>query len=108
MSAQLWLAGNSHDIELVGLADRLGVAVTGATVTAHLRRGGEDVVGETWPVTLDHVAGGTYRAELAATLEVAPGDRLDATVVAVAPGGARYEAVLPVLVLQRLGLTATR
>lgn len=49
-----------------------GAVDTTATVTVTLKdSAGVDVPGQTWPATMAHVSGGTYRATLDADLELA-------------------------------------
>jgi hypothetical protein len=86
---------NDHSLTLIrsngkGLQNEItGLYVNDATVTATLKRkNGVVVSGQSFPVTLDYVAGtdGIYRVVLLSTLEVEVGDLLIAEVTIVAPG----------------------
>lgn len=62
----IYVGDNTHVLEVAELQDNLGVAETAATVTvtAVLDSTGAAVSGVTVPITLPHIAAGTYRATL--------------------------------------------
>jgi len=66
MTALVLHIGNTTILELQDLTNSVtAAAVTNATVTVTLKdASGVDVVGQTWPATLSHVANGTYRATI--------------------------------------------
>lgn len=81
--------GNDNIIELQTLTNEAtGAADTGATVTVTLTdKLGANVTGQSWPATLAHVSGGTYRTTLADELAITANQRYYATVHAVGSGG---------------------
>lgn len=74
MSNILWI-GNTNILELADLRSNVeGELIEDATVTATLRTmAGQEVSGQSWPVTLDHVEGGLYRATLSHEIEASHG-----------------------------------
>lgn len=77
---------NDNVIELTGLQNAVDEAYQNtATVTVTVKDADDvDVVGETWPLTMNYVSGsnGDYRANLADTLTLVDGSRYYATVTA--------------------------
>lgn len=80
--------GNTSIIELQNLTNSVtGLAVTNATVVVTLTDGaGDEVSGQTWPVTLTHVAAGTYRATLENDIDLVAHRNYTATVDATVSG----------------------
>jgi hypothetical protein len=77
VSATLYIA-NTHTLELSGLKSAVeGVAIEDAAVTAVVTaRNGTPIGGQTWPVEMEHVEDGLYRATLSHALEVRAGQDL--------------------------------
>lgn len=88
MSGTLYL-DNSNVVELVGLKNSVtGAADVGASVSlVLLDANGEEVAGETWPVSLSHGEGGTYRATLSPDVEVKDSHIYTARISATGSGG---------------------
>lgn len=86
---------NDMVLQIDDLKDEItGAAATTAAVSVTLSdEQGNEVLGAQWPLSLVHVAGsnGTYRTTLPYTLEVTPGARYVATVVADAGPGLHAE-----------------
>lgn len=80
---------NSNVIELRELKNSVtGAADTGASVSVTVKdSAGDDVAGETWPVSLAHASGGTYRGTLSRSLTLTEGGVYTA-VVSVTGSGA--------------------
>ena len=80
---------NNNVITLEGLTNSAtDVVDTGATVTVTLKDStGTDVVGQTWPASMSHVAAGTYRATLDSDLTLTNNRRYTAEIDAVGSGG---------------------
>jgi len=80
--------GNTTILELQELTNSVaGSAVTTATVTATLTdAAGDEVAGQTWPVTLSHVSAGTYRATLENDLTLTANRAYIATIDATVSG----------------------
>lgn len=78
--------GNDAVLSLDGLLDSAsGEYVHDASVRVTLRdQAGAEVPGQNWPVTMEYVTdtAGIYRCTLPAVLDVAPGDRLVASITA--------------------------
>lgn len=92
--------GNTTVIEVQDLTNSVTDAViTNATVTVTLTdSGGTQVAGQTWPLTLTHIAAGTYRAtienDISLVISRSYTATIDATVAGV--GAAHWEtAVFP-------------
>jgi hypothetical protein len=87
--------GNDNLVEVPALKNELtGADINDATVTVSLAdAAGNAVSGETWPKALTYVEGshGIYRATLPYTLDLVPGGRYFATIVADAGAGLRAE-----------------
>lgn len=62
--------GTDSVVQLAGLTDHEGAAVTDATVTATLYRGETEI----WSDTLGHVGEGTYEAAVPDTLDMTAGE----------------------------------
>src|SRR5262245_59463288 len=78
---------NTNVIELNGLHNEItGSYQNAATVEARIQYCGEDVEGQSWPVTLDYItdSNGDYRGLLDAALELRDGRQYTAVVVATA------------------------
>ena len=86
---------NDMVLQIDDLKDEIaGEAINNATVTVTLSdEQGNEVLGAQWPLSLVHVAtsNGAYRVTLPYTLEVTPGARYVATVVADAGPGLRAQ-----------------
>lgn len=105
MSALKIYISNDNVITLVGLQNALDTAnyLNAAAVTVTLVDSDDvDVVGETWPLTMDYVAAsdGNYRATLADTLTLSAGEYV-AQVNANAGAGLQGYWELPVTVQKR-------
>lgn len=83
--------GNTNLIELTGLSDPLtDTPIIDATVTVTIKdREGEDVEGQTWPLSLAYVpdSDGDYRATIGPQVDLAAGDLYVIEIVAVATQG---------------------
>lgn len=114
--AQAWLAGNTMKIQLGDATNPLtdpdtGAIITTATVTAVVvDEAGNELDGETWPLAMAHVGGGTldgvYRGYATYLVEVVHDVTYRARITADA-GGKRYYADVEVLGTRRSGATAT-
>lgn len=100
---------NDMLLELTGLQDLVDDSyVNDATVAVTLTDGtsGEEIVGETWPLTMPYVSGsdGNYRGTLVSTLTLTLGQRViaDVTVDAGLKGTGRFQ---PTFIVKRRGLT---
>jgi hypothetical protein len=86
-----WIPETAHILELTGLTSSItGQLVSDATVSVTIVDAhGQEVAGETWPLTVSPVRGapGTYRATLSASLAINPRQSVDAVVVADAGTG---------------------
>jgi hypothetical protein len=90
----LLYVGNDSVLAIDLRNDLTGADINDATVTVRLRDSmGTDVDGETWPKNLAYVAGsgGIYRVTLPYSLEITPGGRYFAVIVADAGAGLRAE-----------------
>lgn len=79
---------DSHNVlEIEGLKNSIDdAACTDATITATIRdRSGDLLTGESWPVTLSHVAAGTYRHILDSAVSVKEQHRYKVRVEATSP-----------------------
>jgi hypothetical protein len=83
--------GNDHVLELRGLKNEVtGAPLTSATVSVTLVDStGAQVTGDTWPKTMSHVAGGTYRCTLVYGLALVLDGRYTAQITADAGPGLR-------------------
>ncbi len=81
----LWAGDNSHIFQVENLRDHLDVVQTDATVQvlSLLKRNGDPVAGFSAPLSLPHVADGTYRAVVAPGLDITVGLRYVAKFSAV-------------------------
>jgi len=88
MSGVLYL-DNSSVIELVGLKNSVtGTADVGASVSVTLLdSSGAQVSGETWPLTMAHVADGLYRATMSSAINLSALTKYTAMVDVVGSGG---------------------
>ena len=88
MALTIFIA-NNNTIELAGLTNSATEVVdTAATVEVTLQdSSGVDVVGQTWPASMPHVAAGLYRATLDYDLVLTHNDSYVAVVDAVGTGG---------------------
>jgi hypothetical protein len=88
MTALIIFVGNTTVIELQDLTNTTTAeAVTNATVTVTLETPqGEDVTGQAWPLTLSHVADGTYRATIESDVAIVANRRYKATIDATVSG----------------------
>jgi hypothetical protein len=80
---------NSNVIELRELKNSAtGAADTGATVSVTVKdSAGDNVAGETWPVSLTHASGGTYRGTLSDAVELVEGAVYTSVVSVTGSGG---------------------
>lgn len=81
---------NDQCITLSGLKDKITDAfVNDATVEVTVSKGGANVSGETWPLSMPYVAAsdGDYRAVLKSTLDIAVGDTVIIDVSVLTTGG---------------------
>lgn len=80
---------NNNVIKLLSVTNSItGAADTGATVTVTLKdSAGENVSGQTWPATMAHASGGTYRATLDADLVLQQNRKYTAHIGAIGSGG---------------------
>lgn len=86
----LYLHLASHNIvEIRALTNKAtGEIDTGASVAITITdRSGNEVAGVTWPLTMSHTSGGTYRATLPDDLVVLEKRRYIATIEATGSGG---------------------
>jgi hypothetical protein len=92
-NVQILYIGNDTVLELESLRNELtGAYLNDATVTVTLEdTDGVDVAGDTWPVTMAHVASsdGLYRATLKYTLSLVEGRKYRAQITADAGAGLR-------------------
>jgi len=81
--------GNSTNLELQTLTNVVtDVADTGATVTATVKdQAGTEVAGQTWPLTMTHDTGGTYRGTLEFDLDIHVGRTYFVEITATGSGG---------------------
>lgn len=92
--------GNSTEVRVTSLTDRLRRSISNARVTLTLRRpNGGTVPGHAWPLALEPVGSepGTYRGVLPPGLSVNNGERLTAEVAATtdtATGGWKEPVVV--------------
>jgi hypothetical protein len=95
--------GNTTILELQYLTNSVsGEAITTATVIATLTDSkGEEVVGQTWPVTLTHVDTGTYRATLENDLTLVANRPYTATIDATLAGVGVGHWVKTAIAIQR-------
>lgn len=97
---------NDTVIEVKGLKNEVsGAFLNAAAVTATLvDSAAAQVAGETWPKTLDYVAGsdGIYRATLPYTLSLAAGGRYEAQISVNAGSGLRANFTLPCVARSRV------
>lgn len=87
--AEILLIGNSNLLILWDLKDEDGLYINDAVITATLKTAdGEEVSGQSWPVTVTYNGGGKgkYQAALSSTLAVVQGQKLVAEVDAVSGG----------------------
>ena len=76
-----------------------GAALTGATVTGRLLDDdGNEVTGQSWPVTLVHAGSGTYRATINDDVSVSVGQKLTAEITVDAGAGLKRIWEVPVIV----------
>ncbi len=101
-TAQVILFKNSMLLELQDLTNsKTQAVITSATVTVTLKDStGAEVAGETWPLAMGHVSGGTYDATLLDTLVLVNGDQYTAEITAVDAGLTGFWA-LPLTVKDR-------
>ena len=89
---------NSNVIELRELKNSAtDAADTGASVSVTVKdSAGDDVAGESWPVSLAHASGGTYRGTLSSAIALTEGDVYTAVVSVAGSGGqtAKYNCRL--------------
>lgn len=88
MTTLVIYCGNTTILELQELTNTLtDAAVTNATVTATIETAqGTDVTGQTFPLTLSHVAAGTYRGTIENDLAIVAGRTYTATIDATVSG----------------------
>ncbi len=77
------LAASDSYVECTGLHDVAvvpTVLIVGADVDIRLHRGGVNVLGQAWPLTLSDVAGsdGDYRAALSDSIDLRIGEKISA------------------------------
>jgi hypothetical protein len=104
-TAELYV-NNSNVVEWQSLTNSVtSTADTGASVTLTITdNAGAEITGETWPVTLSHVAAGTYRYTLADDIAITAGSRYTMTFNATGSGGEKGERIV-VAVAERIGKT---
>ena len=79
-----------------------GLAVTNADVVVTLLDTDDaQVAGQTWPATMTHVAGGTYRAILEADIAIIANRRYFAHIVAEVSGDPMADILAPITVRTR-------
>jgi hypothetical protein len=111
-TVEAYLVGNTMKLQLGTVADPLtdpdtGLVVTSAAVTVTVVDAeGADVLGETWPLTLAHVAGGVYRGHASYLVEITKGMPAVAQFEAL-DGGKRYYCEVKMKGTTRTGETAT-
>lgn len=81
--------GNNNVIELQALTNCVTNTVdTGATVSVTIKdTSGTDITGETWPVSMTHDTGGTYRATISSNANMNNGTKYVAHVDATGSAG---------------------
>ncbi len=77
------------------LEDRNKAPVVGASVDVRIQRGGVDVLGQTWPLSLVDQGDGTYEGTLLHSLAITRGERLVAVIDSVK--GSAFAHVEPTL-----------
>jgi hypothetical protein len=98
--------GNTSVAEVSGLEDHDGVVQTDASVTMTAlvdRRTGEAVSGVSLPLTLNHIAAGTYQGVISNAVAIVAERWYEATFVAVSSAGYRAEWVEKVRATARHG-----
>ena len=82
--------GNNNLLTLSGVTNcATGVIDTSAAVTVTLKdKAGANVTGQTWPATMAHTTGGTYRATLDADLALTANREYTAFIEATGSNGA--------------------
>jgi len=102
MNLSLYI-GNTTILELQDLTNSVsGAVITTATVVATLTDSkGVEVVGQTWPVTLAHIATGTYRATLENDLTLTANRAYTATIDATLAGVGVGHWVKTAIAIQR-------
>lgn len=88
---------NNHLLTLTALTNCASGAIdTGATVTVTIKdSAGVNVSGQTWPATMAHTTGGTYRATLDADLILLPNRSYTAHIDATGSTGSLAHWELP-------------
>lgn len=106
MSAlQFIFLDNTSNVKLKGLQSAIDDSyINDATVVMTLKDpGGVDVVGETWPMTMQYQAGtnGNYSGSFSHQATLVENDEYEALIVATLTDGSRAQWVEPVLALVR-------
>jgi hypothetical protein len=93
---QTLMTRGNNVVEVRDLSNSVdGLPVTNATVVCTVVDGAANpVLGETWPITLNHAGGGTYRATLR-ELQVSTGVWYSAEVTATTPEGHKHTWSVP-------------
>jgi hypothetical protein len=67
--------GNDHAVTLTGLVDSAGTPLTTASVDATLLHQVtlQEVAGETWPITMSHIADGEYTCVIDKAVDISRG-----------------------------------
>lgn len=88
---------NSSNILKATVTDSAGTAVTDATVTVTVKdKYGDEMNGETWPLTLSHVSNGLYQATASSDCESVKDGRYTAVYVATKSGD-RVEEIIDLI-----------
>ncbi len=89
MADNIIYIGNSNVVELETLHDSISDAViTDATVTATMVNDSDVLVsGESWPISLSHDGGGTYRATMSENLVLVKNNKYWIEITATGTGG---------------------
>jgi len=107
MSVESLYIDSDNLVTLDALYDNAAAAyVNDATVTVTLTdRAGNEVSGETWPVTLNYVAGsdGKYRGTLSDTLSITAYSQYTAKVIADGGPGSKATWYVPVRAIRNNG-----
>lgn len=93
MRSIIYVGENTHDVELQDLKDQNGVAQTNATVncTAVVDSDGAAMSGASVPISMQHIANGTYRGLIPHTVPFVVNQRYFVTIKATSIDGFRGE-----------------
>lgn len=99
---QIYYYRNDTLLELTITDEVTEAAIENATVEATVKTAaGVEVAGQSWPLSLSHVADGLYRGVLDAELDVAVGDNITVEVEIDGGSGRNNFFAVPVKVRQR-------